>query len=299
MKYNIVIDKWDEYAERRLSEEFGSLSILNYDDSFGDFSCLLPYRKKIYDLSISMLIPDGHKIGLLENIRRLSITEVVPSLNFSCFPYLEDLDFEWNRKYSLDFLKSPNINRLCVRKWPYPDLEKIIDANFLVELSIDGGGLQSLNGAKELPKLTELRLSSCRKLVDFSDLSKLESLHEVDFYGLPIFDAYENMGGLVGLEKIKLSCLGKKSPVKNNEWMKNLVRLKFFEADSLFEDFCWDFFTNKVYLESLGVCYVGGSVNPFEYFSEFSLLNKRRILSSSGRHLENKRSTFFLSLSPV
>src|ERR1700747_1686441 len=98
MAYDLVIDKWDEYAIRRLNQEFGMLSILNYDGSFGDFSCLSPYAGKIEKLKISMPVPAGHKLHLLTRLKYLSVTEEFPALNFSVFNCLEGLDFEWSKK---------------------------------------------------------------------------------------------------------------------------------------------------------------------------------------------------------
>jgi hypothetical protein len=158
-----------------------SVSELCLNIALPDFIALQPIANKIIRLIIDM--PEANSDGLekFTEVKDLLIDSATKrSFKLPKFNKLEKASVLWYKKYSDDFLKSPNLNNLKLQNFDEQDCSMISIANKLEHLKLLGCKILTINGLQNLKHLKCLTIAYAKKLENidaFCKFNQLESLY--------------------------------------------------------------------------------------------------------------------------
>jgi len=296
MAYDIVVDSWNEEAKKRLDSEFGALSILNYDGSFGDFSCLIPYKDRIKKLKVSSLLPKGHVIQKLDGLQYLAVTEDKPSLDFSKFKYLEGLAVEWDKKYSIESLYDLNLSFLSIRGWPSIDCSGIGNIKTIQVLGLEGGAFRSADGLDRLINLKSVGFGPCRYLSDIDCLLRCENLEEIELTSIPLINDVSILGDIKKLKKIEIDKIGKNCVIPDICCFYGLTVIEAINITNVVSSVDWNIIFGLKFLKNIGLVYIGGVDNDFPALRKIATDKGRVISWEGGLFRLGKKSRYSVTL---
>ncbi len=185
-----------------------SARIGNYKLKDINFLIDYPQIEKLY-ISVYEYI-DYQIINSLQNLHTLSIDVLAndnQKIDFSNFPKLEKLSFDWRLKEeNLDNVRT--LRYLTIGKFKKKDLTYLSKLNKIESLGIFQSQIKSLNGINELTNLKKLCIVLCPKLSKLDGISACENLEELIIANAKNINDINELSKLKKLRKIRIESCG-------------------------------------------------------------------------------------------
>ncbi|MFC0187156.1 leucine-rich repeat domain-containing protein [Fictibacillus aquaticus] len=200
---------------------------LYYEGEDLEFLSQCPTVKKVSIASEDLKDISG--LFFLENVTHLAIegtTIVKKGIDFSLFPNLESLGFQWNKKLQ-GFHQLPALKELylCNYAPKHGNLEELSALNELEELTITQSKVRTLQGIQHLSKLRKLELNYMRTLTSLEGIEGLDSLQRLDITSCKNITDLSRIQSLNSLEWVFLDRCGE---IPSIGFVQSLHRLKHF-----------------------------------------------------------------------
>lgn len=162
-------------------------------------------------------------------------------------PQLEDLSLNVHTSDKVDFTKIKTLRKVFLGWWKQAD--SILDCAWLEELSIDSfkysnldrlrnlknlkalqignSSIKTLDWLEDFERLERLELHNCKKVEDFTVISRCKALRRLDLHGCKNVSDLEFIAHLERLEELDLSSCGEIQSVAPLENVKTLKAFAF------------------------------------------------------------------------
>ena len=184
---------------------------------------------------IDMNIKNIQSINELYNLEDLSlITYSKNSVDFSNFPKLTTLDFEWiNGSTSLFDLK--HIQDLSINRYSDKNLELFSKLTSLNRLSLMNSRINSLDNICQLTNLNSLSLINLTKVENCSCLSNLTNLEDITIHSCKKISDISPLFSLQKIKKMHILDMGIIQSISGIEVMTNLKEFLFYESTNIID----------------------------------------------------------------
>jgi protein phosphatase 1 regulatory subunit 7 len=195
----------------------------------------LEHYPEITSLSISQGIEDISAIHNLGNLKWLIASGRNRKIDFSFFPFMEDLRIEWSSK--LVNLKScTKLEGLFLRNYnpKVNDASNIKDIAWIRRLGVVQSTIQSLNGLEEMDRLEEVEIDYCSKLTDIGFFTQSKNtLISLLFGNCKAIINYQDVACLSNLKTLAFNDCGRMESIGFIKDMRSLKSFRFVNTDVL------------------------------------------------------------------
>jgi len=184
---------------------------------------------------IDMNIKNIQSINELCNLEDLSlITYSKKSIDFSKFPKLTTLDFEWiSGSTSLFELK--HIQDLSINRFNDKNLELFSKLTSLKKLSLMNSRISSLENICHLRSLNSLSLINLTKVENCLCLSNLSNLEDITIHSCKKISDISSLFCLQNIKKMHILDMGNIQSISGIETMTNLKEFLFYESTNIID----------------------------------------------------------------
>lgn len=193
------------------------------------------------------------QIGGLAELKQLQALSIETGRKFDVdvrsWPVLEDLLFFWSGKFT-GLADARSLRRLSIWRWREPDLQRLIEAPQLRELTLVKGGLRTLSGIEACTGLEALALSHLTRLDDFHDIGKLRRLRSLSIDTCRNVREIDWVSSLSNLESLYLYNIGNVNSLAPVKTLGTLKRLHFGGSTNVLDG-------NSIIVKELGLSEYG------------------------------------------
>ena len=120
-------------------------------------------------------------------------------IDFKAFPNLRHLNCEYSKKYK-NLASLSKLESLMLTGYSGATLEEFVNFHELTELHLNFANCESLSGLHSLPKLQKLTLDECKKLVTLNGIGDNKSLSEL------VISGCRNLKDFSAIDKLNPNC---------------------------------------------------------------------------------------------
>lgn len=217
---------WDSYKTLEVAEQIGSVSIGYVKVSTLDFIRNLPHVQELTIRGVSTI--DIRGISSLQSLTRLVIDgqvngmEVLGDLTSLTSLYLS----RW-RQGADSIFRLKRLTDVVITKFPYTSFESCSSWEYLEELWINSGKLESVAGIPT--SVRRLRLSN---LPNFTSLTDLTNCRNLERLHIEICHRLQSLSGLERSHRLRVLSVSRTGRLQNLDPIRGLTSLEYlFLAD--------------------------------------------------------------------